>query len=564
MKDRIMKDEEMTKEHLNNKLLEMRQWLIESEIRLKRTEEELYKRDRLLQGVAEAAKRLLTADDYITAISGALAILGEAVAVDRVYIFENHLHPETGEKVVSQRFEWSRDSVEPQIDNPDLQNASYVAQGMTRWYEVLSSGKSVSGPIKEFPAAERKFLKPQGILSLLAVPILIGDKYWGFIGFDDCHSERRWSKNEESILTAVAASFGGALERNRAEEALHLSEERFFKAFNFSPNLMAICTFEGRFIDVNDNFLRVTGYRREEVVGHTIIELDILAKLEDGARIIRMLHEQGSVGNLETNFLTRSGEVRVGLFSAEIINIDGKQCILGIVNDITDRKQVEKEMARLDRLHLVGEMAACIGHEIRNPITTVRGFLQLFKGKWEDVQFKGYFNLMIEELDRVNSIITEFLSLAKNKAVNLKPQNLNSIVKALSPLLVADAANSSKYVIVELEDIPDLLLDEKEIRQLILNLVRNGLEAISPGGSVTIRTFEDDESVVLSVRDQGKGIEPEILKKIGTPFLTTKDNGTGLGLAVCFSIAARHKAEIKVETGPKGTTFFVRFRSLTC
>jgi signal transduction histidine kinase len=256
--------------------------------------------------------------------------------------------------------------------------------------------------------------------------------------------------------------------------------------------------------------------------------------------------------------------VRVGLFSAEIINIDGKQCILGIVNDITDRKQVEKEIARLDRLHLVGEMAACIGHEIRNPITTVRGFLQLFKGKWEDVQFKGYFNLMIEELDRVNSIITEFLSLAKNKAVNLKPQNLNSIVKALSPLLVADAANSSKYVIVELEDIPDLLLDEKEIRQLILNLVRNGLEAISPGGSVTIRTFEDDESVVLSVRDQGKGIEPEILKKIGTPFLTTKDNGTGLGLAVCFSIAARHKAEIKVETGPKGTTFFVRFRSLTC
>jgi len=555
-----MKDGDKTKEQLINELVKIRQLMNESEIQRKRIEKELLNRDRLLKGVADATKRLLTASNYISAITGALAILGEAVAVDRVYIFENHLHPETGEKVVSQRFEWSRDSVEPQIDNPDLQNAPYVAQGMTRWYEVLSSKKSISGPIKEFPATERDFLKQQGILSLLVVPIIIGDKYWGFIGFDDCHSERRWSKNEESILTAVAASFGGALERKRAEEALHLSEERFFKAFNFSPNLMAISTFEGRFIDVNDNFLRITGYRREEVVGHTIIDLNILAKPEDSAKIIRMLHEQGMVNNLETSFLTRTGEVRVGLFSAEIIKIDGKQCILGIVNDITDRKQVEKEMARLDRLHLVGEMAACIGHEIRNPITTVRGFLQLLKGKWEDVKYKEYFELMIEELDRSNLIITEFLSLAKNKAVDLKSQNLNSIVKALSPLLVADAINSSKYVILELEDIPDLLLDEKEIRQLILNLVRNGLEAISPGGKLTIRTFTDGKKVVLAVRDQGKGIEPDILKKIGTPFLTTKDNGTGLGLAVCYSIAARHKAEIEVETGPTGTTFFVRFK----
>lgn len=555
-----MKDEGRTIEQLAKELAEMRQWLNKSELLRKRAEIELDKRDRLFQGVAEATKYLLAADNYVIAINKALAVLGEAVDVDRVYIFEHHLHPEAGEKVVSQRFEWARDAVAPQLDNPE-QNSSYNAHGMTRWYEAFVAGRTVSGPIDEFPVAERELLERQGIVSLLVVPIFIGKRYWGFIGFDDCQTKRRWSKNEESILASVAACFGVALERRRVEEALYLSEERFFKAFNFSPNLMAICTFQGCFLDVNDNFLRVTGYRRREVLGHTIMELNNFLKKEDQDEIIRLLREQGKVHNLETSFFTRTGKMRVGLFSAEIITLKGKQCILYIINDITDRKQVEKEMARLDRLHLVGEMAACIGHEIRNPITTVRGFLQLFKSRWENVKDKEYFDLIIEELDRANAIITEFLSLAKNKAVDLKTRNLNTIVKALSPLLAADAISSSKHVVAELEDVPDLLLDEKEIRQLILNLVRNGLEAIPPGGKVTIRTFAEGDKIVLAVEDQGKGIEPEILKKIGTPFLTTKDNGTGLGLAVCYSIAARHKAEIKVETGAAGTTFCVRFKT---
>jgi signal transduction histidine kinase len=112
---------------------------------------------------------------------------------------------------------------------------------------------------------------------------------------------------------------------------------------------------------------------------------------------------------------------------------------------------------------------------------------------------------------------------------------------------------------MEIGDIPDILLDEKEIRQLILNLVRNGLEAMLAGGRITIKTFKEGESVVLAVQDEGKEIERNVLEKMGTPFYTTKDSGTGLGLAVCYSIAARHNAAIRVETGLSGTTFFVVF-----
>ena len=349
-------------------------------------------------------------------------------------------------------------------------------------------------------------------------------------------------------------------ERKRAEEVLHLSEERFSKAFNASPIPVSISTLkEGRYIAVNESFLGTLGFSRKEVIGSTRNELNISADQAVRGKITQMLLDKEAIRNLEYNFRTKSGEIRVGLLSAEIINLNGDQCILSILNDISERIQFEKEMARMGRLNLVGEMAAGIGHEIRNPMTTVRGFLQMLGGKQDCSQYKEYYNLMISELDRANAIITEFLSLAKNKAVALKEQNLNHIVEALSPLIMADALVTDKSVDTKLENIPDLALDEKEMRQLVLNLVRNGLEAMSPGGKLKIKTFRDGDEVVLAVQDQGEEIKPDVLEKIGTPFFTTKDHGTGLGLAICFSIANRHNATVIVETSSAGTTFSVRF-----
>jgi signal transduction histidine kinase len=239
-----------------------------------------------------------------------------------------------------------------------------------------------------------------------------------------------------------------------------------------------------------------------------------------------------------------------------------KENMLSLEEEMARREQMEKEMARLDRLNLIGEMAAGFGHEIRNPMTTVRGFLQIIGKKEKHVQEKEYFDLMIKEMDRANSIITEFLSLAKNKAVNIREQSLNSIIESFYPLLQADALNAEKNIQKQLGEIPQLLLDEKEICQLILNLVRNGFEAMPTGGKLIIRTMMDGGEAVLAVQDEGTGIAAEVLGKMGTPFFTTKDQGTGLGLAVCYSIAARHKARIDLETTPAGTTFYVRFKPI--
>ncbi|WP_242976047.1 MEDS domain-containing protein [Desulfosporosinus sp. FKB] len=217
-------------------------------------------------------------------------------------------------------------------------------------------------------------------------------------------------------------------------------------------------------------------------------------------------------------------------------------------------------ITRFERIDLVGKMAASIAHEIRNPMTSVKGFLQLLQSKKELVPYHDYFSLMIGELERANSIISEYLSLARIKDKSLKLESINNILQVLFPLIEADALKEDMYVTLELGGVEDLLIDANDIRQLVLNLARNGLEAMQSGGKLTIKTYIDGEVTVLAITDQGEGIKEDLYEKIGNPFFTTKDQGTGLGLAVCYNIAERNNATIDFKSGSNGTTFYVRFR----
>ncbi|WP_049663621.1 PAS domain S-box protein [Bacillus sp. FJAT-27231] len=340
-------------------------------------------------------------------------------------------------------------------------------------------------------------------------------------------------------------------EREKMAEALRLSKEHFYKIFQSSPSLIELRTLEdGKYIDVNESWLQHTGYTHEEVLNQTAPILNIAG--------VGHLKKGECVQNAEIQYQTKSGAIRHGLLSTEILEIQGETCVLSAVTDITERVRLESEVARLDRLYLVGEMAAGIAHEIRNPMTTVRGFLELSKSDPGSLMVK-YVDLMLGELDRANSIITEFLNLAKNKVSNKKRQYLNPVIEGLYPLIQAEALMNDKFVSLQLGECPEFHLDEKEISQLILNLSLNGLEAMKPGGKLVLKTYTEEDQVVLEVKDEGDGIKPELLEMIGTPFFTTKDTGTGLGLAICYSVAERHHAIIDLKTSEQGTTFFIRF-----
>ncbi|HII06709.1 MAG TPA: PAS domain-containing protein [Methanotrichaceae archaeon] len=183
----------------------------------KRNEIELKNRDFLLVASAVASNALLVEEDLDRIVVDALQFLAETVGADRAYIFENH--NDTGEVLMSHLYEWAGEGVEPQIRNPSLQNLLYHPD-YAGLYETISRGKPYKGLVKDFPESQRAILVPQGITSILIVPITIQDQLWGFVGFDDCHSERIWSKNVISVLQVAAGSIGGAVIRNRTKNDL--------------------------------------------------------------------------------------------------------------------------------------------------------------------------------------------------------------------------------------------------------------------------------------------------------------------------------------------------------
>lgn len=186
----------------------------------KRAEEELHKRDRLLQAVAAASSCLLTEMNHNTAIKQALTTLGEAAEVDRVVIYENHAHPITGAVAMSLRFVWVREAVVDFLPPLLVENQSYSVSGVKRWHDLLHQGKTIKGTWQDLPISEQALLNRDRIQSILMVPIWLGKQCWGHLNFHDCCGERHWSPQEESILATMAASLSGVLQRQQTEEMM--------------------------------------------------------------------------------------------------------------------------------------------------------------------------------------------------------------------------------------------------------------------------------------------------------------------------------------------------------
>ncbi|QYR22698.1 hypothetical protein KZ483_07050 [Paenibacillus sp. sptzw28] len=231
-----------------------------------------------------------------------------------------------------------------------------------------------------------------------------------------------------------------------------------------------------------------------------------------------------------------------------------------IAHDITELNRLRDEIGRMERLSLVGQMAASITHEIRNPMAVIRGFVQLMRERSPE-HHQQYFQIVMEELDRANSIIDDFLSLAQDRILEKESCSLQSLINDLFPLLVADANMRGLTIELNLDDrLPPLMLNEKEMKQLILNLARNGMEAMDQNGVLQIATSFNHGVAELRVKDNGCGIPKEKLERLFEPFYTTKSRGTGLGLPLCLSIVERHGGQIRVESAEgQGTTFIVSF-----
>ena len=199
--------------------------------------------------------------------------------------------------------------------------------------------------------------------------------------------------------------------------------------------------------------------------------------------------------------------------------------------------------------------------EIRNPMTVIKGYVQWIQRKSSPALFEQ-FKTVLDEVDRVNNITTAFLSIARNQYVEKEIINLNNVMKEIAPLLEAEAIRRNININISQDPlVPDMFASKEELKQLILNISINALQAIGCDGSLTIDVNTNNNEVFVAVEDSGCGIEQDELDKIFEPFYTTKTDGTGLGLAICKSIVERHGGKVEISsTVGVGTRVVVIFK----
>jgi two-component system, sporulation sensor kinase B len=219
-------------------------------------------------------------------------------------------------------------------------------------------------------------------------------------------------------------------------------------------------------------------------------------------------------------------------------------------------KQFE-EMVYVDKLTMIGQLAASIAHEIRNPLSTVRGFIQFLSDETEDEKFKKFSPLILEELDRTNSIITNYLKVAKPEEFQLTTMPLHRVISDCVQLMRPFASYSN--VSIEIDNLKPIYVrgDEQHLKQAIMNVIKNGIESVDDQGLIKIGMTKDPikNMVELTISDNGRGMTTQQLKQIGLPFYTTKSKGTGLGSMVTNKIIREMKGSIEYESEiDKGTT----------
>ncbi|MCM3671814.1 response regulator [Mesobacillus maritimus] len=271
--------------------------------------------------------------------------------------------------------------------------------------------------------------------------------------------------------------------------------------------------------------------------------------------------------------LNRSGrnmyECRLICLTGEVIHVEvksipfdyqGVSCLHILVRDMTELKQSREFMHQTEKLTVVGELAAGIAHEIRNPLTSLKGFTQLLGDKIDSNH--DYMEIMITEIERINTIVSELLLLAKPRKLDFKRIDIGVILKNIITLMEAQA---NLYGVTiqcsKNQGLPSLIIhgEENKLKPVFINLLKNAIEAMQDGGEIIISIEQIGSEVEIKVIDGGCGIPTELLSKIGQPFFTTKDKGTGLGLMVCHSIVESHQGTMQIDSiKGKGTTVSIR------
>ena len=362
--------------------------------------------------------------------------------------------------------------------------------------------------------------------------------------------------------------------RVRAERALRATEERFAKAFRASPDAISIARLpEGRIIEINERWEAMFGLSRSEAIGRTIDELRIYTHQADSDRLKELMASQGYVRELEMDMRNRAGEPLRAVLAAENIDVGGEPCLITLIRDITERRRAEHEivaqrrqLAHLGRVAVVGEMSGALAHELNQPLTAILANARaaqrmLLRDRVDVPELRAILDDIVADDLRAGSVIHRVRALIRKGDVGPQQVVANEIVSEVLELAHSDLIQREVRVTTRLAaSLPAVPGDRVQLQQVVLNLIVNACDAMAdnspPERTLAISTSDEGAAVRISVSDRGTGISGESVETVFEPFVTSKEHGLGLGLAICRSIVNAHGGRMWAVNNPdRGATF---------
>jgi two-component system NtrC family sensor kinase len=401
--------------------------------------------------------------------------------------------------------------------------------------------------------------------SELAVPLISENKVLGVLNVD---SRNRAAFSEDDLkLLVIYAGHTASLIKNARLYGQVMTERNFREnILESSPNSVIAIDMEKEITSINKRTEELFHLKRKNVLGQKVADVF-------GAEIIQLVDLAIDLGDLIDKEIRQSrkdgSQLTLGITSSWLRDHQNNRIgVVFIVRDLTEGKRTEELIRRMDRLTSIGQLSAGIAHEIRNPLASISLNVQMLSKKLAlDDAAKNIVSDTLEGIDRIKSLVKGMLDFAKPSTPALKRGSMSRVLRNSIALLHSQLRKKSIEVKLDLaEDLPEIVFDEHQIQQVLVNLLLNGLEAMSDGGSIRIKSniAKDQKKrrrhLALHIMDTGGGIPPANLSKIFDPFFTTKPEGTGLGLSIVHKILDQHHASIDVVSEEtRGTTFILRF-----
>lgn len=535
----------------------------------------LSRRDAILNTISNAAQQFLTNSQWRDGIVEILERLGMVLGVDRVYIFENAYIDDVFSAVL--RYEWTR--------NGTLSYSDILPNGTDKWkshdwVDMLQAGDLVVANVSDVPVNIQATFHKRGVQSVILAPVIVGNHWWGGMGFDMAREERDWHPAELDALMTSARTLASAMQREQMELGMRDNEEKFTQLITHIPETFWIYDIESQSaIYASDNYEQVFGGTIQE---HSTDIKFIMGNIHPDDRELTRTglrkQSKGETMEYEARFVdnVHGGYRWLNIRIYPIHDEQGNSYrMAGIASDITERKLAEEHrvtmMAERERVAILSQFVRDATHEFKTPLSIINTRLYLMS-KTDDPEKRQYNTQLIQDQVKGISQLLETLMLMSRldgrAPLTFSPIHINNTLRRLLPSLQSEHLERKDDFHIQLDEtLPPIMGNVGYISEAVKNLVDNAVRYSFVGHPIELRTYQTQSHIMLEVQDYGVGISDEDLTQIFKRFYR-KDSahstrGFGLGLPIVQRIAQHHGGDVSVmSTLDEGTVFIMRIPKL--